>query len=49
MNTSVSVITWLYHSKGSSSASIQDTNSLHSKKGKGMITPIPDTSGLGFT
>ena len=33
----------------SSFASIQVTNSLHSKKGKGRITPRPDISGLGVT
>ena len=25
------------------------TKPLHSRKGKGMITPKPDTSGLGVT
>ena len=34
---------------GSSYGPIHGTNWLHSKKGKGRITPNPDTSGLGVT
>ena len=45
METSAFSITTFW----SSLASIQNTNSLHSKRGKGRITPSPDTSGLGVT
>ena len=49
MDTSALAITSLRIHHQSSCASVQDTNSLHSKKGKGIITPRPDTSGLGVT
>ena len=49
MKTSAFAGTTLYYAIWPGFASIQGTNSLQGKKGKGRVTPNPDTSGFGCT